>query len=246
MWGYMMIFLKETSPTWRERQLNHNILQIETHYFNIFQHIPTTSLCQVDLYVTGFPCKAFSALRFMTEWLDDEEARQFYATASTAKTVKPRVFQLKKIFQQGFIVYPNLSKVILLENVEGIRFVLDEVEEHLCQLLPGYQLYYTILDPMLGWSKPTTTQYQSPGVLRFLGFVWGCLGWITVWPWHGEGSTSSWSPMTTCKNPSTWGKTFKPSWMSWRLISTRKPGFLGRVPSPNAFDIMICYWKFLY
>lgn len=48
---------------------------------------------QVDIYVAGFPCKAFSALRAESDWLQDPQARQFYKCAETAKAVKPRAFR---------------------------------------------------------------------------------------------------------------------------------------------------------
>lgn len=48
---------------------------------------------QVDIYVAGFPCKAFSALRAESDWLQDPQARQFYKCAETAKAVKPRALR---------------------------------------------------------------------------------------------------------------------------------------------------------
>ena len=41
------------------------------------------------VYVAGFPCKAFSALRTFTDWLDDEQARQFWKVRDTIKELKP-------------------------------------------------------------------------------------------------------------------------------------------------------------
>lgn len=46
---------------------------------------------QVDIYVAGFPCKAFSRLRHKTELLQDEEAKQFFAVRDTIKDLRPRV-----------------------------------------------------------------------------------------------------------------------------------------------------------
>lgn len=48
---------------------------------------------QVDIYVAGFPCKAFSALRAESNWLADAQARQFYKCAETAEVVQPRAFR---------------------------------------------------------------------------------------------------------------------------------------------------------
>ncbi len=45
--------------------------------------------CQVAFYIAGFPCKAFSKLRHITAWLEDSEARQFYACVDAIKELEP-------------------------------------------------------------------------------------------------------------------------------------------------------------
>lgn len=44
---------------------------------------------QVGVYVAGFPCKAFSALRHMSGWLQDEQAKQFYGVVNNIRVVQP-------------------------------------------------------------------------------------------------------------------------------------------------------------
>lgn len=45
---------------------------------------------QIDIYVAGFPCRAFSKLRWKSPWLADPEARQFYAVRDTIRDVRPK------------------------------------------------------------------------------------------------------------------------------------------------------------
>lgn len=44
---------------------------------------------QVDIYVAGFPCKAFSRLRSFSLWLEDPQARPFYGCISNIKRLRP-------------------------------------------------------------------------------------------------------------------------------------------------------------
>ena len=59
---------------------------------------------QVDIYVAGFPCKAFSALRAESNWLADAQARQFYKCAETAEVVQPRAFRKQLDLPSIFLI----------------------------------------------------------------------------------------------------------------------------------------------
>lgn len=73
---------------------------------------PKPSLpCGPGLYVAGFPCKAFSALRHKTQLMDDPEARQFFEVRNTIKSQQPGV--------------------AVLENVGGIQKVMTSVMKEL-------------------------------------------------------------------------------------------------------------------
>ena len=44
----------------------------------------------MDLYVAGFPCKAFSRLRAKTKGLKDPQARQFFGVCRAIKDTAPK------------------------------------------------------------------------------------------------------------------------------------------------------------
>lgn len=46
---------------------------------------------QVHVYCAGFPCKAFSALRTHSDWLNDSQAKQFWAVRDTIQELQPLV-----------------------------------------------------------------------------------------------------------------------------------------------------------
>ena len=46
---------------------------------------------KADIYVAGFPCKAFSRLRSFSLWLQDPQAKPFYACVNNIKRIKPCV-----------------------------------------------------------------------------------------------------------------------------------------------------------
>ena len=85
----MMIYFIGIFQVWKMRPLFLDFFAEVAQHFFILDH----KNAQVDLYVAGFPCKAFSALRAESDWLQDPQARQFYKCAETAKAVKPRAFR---------------------------------------------------------------------------------------------------------------------------------------------------------
>lgn len=46
---------------------------------------------QVDIYIAGFPCKAFSKLREKSDGLQDKEALPFHEVTSVMKEIRPKV-----------------------------------------------------------------------------------------------------------------------------------------------------------
>ena len=95
--------------------------------------IPTHSTV---LYTAGFPCKAFSSLRAETRLLKDKEARQFYQVCEEMEHLAP--------------------KVMILENVLGIRKVLTKVLARLGQI-GDYYISEHMIDPW--WlGAPTSRQ----------------------------------------------------------------------------------------
>ena len=47
------------------------------------------SASQVAVYIAGFPCRAFSRLRWKSDFLADPEARQFFEVLRTMRGVQP-------------------------------------------------------------------------------------------------------------------------------------------------------------
>ena len=85
-----MIYFIGIFQVWKMRPLSLDFFFADVaEQFFILDH----KNAQVDIYVAGFPCKAFSALRAESDWLQDPQARQFYKCAETAKAVKPRALR---------------------------------------------------------------------------------------------------------------------------------------------------------
>ena len=58
---------------------------------------------QVDIYVAGFPCKAFSKLREKTDGLQDKEAQPFYEVTSVMKEIRPKAGVCSFLFHEQHI-----------------------------------------------------------------------------------------------------------------------------------------------
>ena len=79
-----------------------------------------------NVYVCGFPCKAFSMLRrHRTKFLQEASAKPFFATVAVLKQCRPRV--------------------AVFENVLGIRAVLPKVLRKLRQVA-GYYIFVVPID----------------------------------------------------------------------------------------------------
>lgn len=90
-----------------------------------FSRVHWSSCGQVALYTAGFPCKAFSKLRVHTDWLDDVEARQFYAVRNTIQSTQPLVpllLQTEFMYSKFVVRNRNLSVVSSLSPLEGRGF----------------------------------------------------------------------------------------------------------------------------
>ena len=83
-------------------------------------------LLQVTLYVAGFPCTPFSVLHGNSMLLQDHEARQMYETVERLIEVSPN-----STFSHWL-----QSQAGILENVLGIRRVMDEIMTLLVESLP--------------------------------------------------------------------------------------------------------------
>ena len=64
---------------------------------------------KVAIYVAGFPCKAFSALRYMSDWMEDAEAQPFYGCISNMKRCRPVAASLHESH--------NICKIITLFHI---------------------------------------------------------------------------------------------------------------------------------
>lgn len=58
---------------------------------------------QVDIYIAGFPCKAFSRLREKTDGVEDKEALPFYEVKNTMKEVRPKAGGSSRFYMQHFL-----------------------------------------------------------------------------------------------------------------------------------------------
>ena len=100
-------------------------VQVAEFQPNLMLRTPTPPK-SILLYTAGFPCKPFSSLRNSTKLLQDKEARQFWKVTATIREQRPRM--------------------VVLENVQGLRKVIDDVMEEL-NSIPGYFIAHFDIDP---------------------------------------------------------------------------------------------------
>ena len=99
--------------------------------------------CEVGIYLAGFPCKAFSSLRWVSEFLNDEAAKPFFGVKNNMEVARPIV---------TWPMFPQIYslQIGILENVKGISGCLEEVLQLLKEALPDYAITYTTLCPLSG------------------------------------------------------------------------------------------------
>ena len=102
-------------------------VQVAEFQPNLMLRTPTPPK-SILLYTAGFPCKPFSSLRNSTKLLQDKEARQFWKVTATIREQRPRM--------------------VVLENVQGLRKVIDDVMEEL-NSIPGYFIAHFDVDPFI-------------------------------------------------------------------------------------------------
>lgn len=143
---------------------------------------------KVDIYVAGFPCKAFSRLRTFSLWLSDPEARPFYGVVANIKRMKPRVSWPNILCcapSQLVVPYPSgstWSQAGVLENVLGLATVLEEVKAYLAKELPEYDVFITILCPWLGC---IITNLLALSVILWVSCKFA-LAQVRIWSEHGQ------------------------------------------------------------
>ena len=101
------VFSSEVHP--RKRQYIHDNFKDPVVFDDMCNRAatPDVVLPPHDLYVCGFPCKPFSWLHNRSTLFKQESARPFFAMLHTLKT--------------------NLPAVAVLENVMGLKRVMDRV-----------------------------------------------------------------------------------------------------------------------
>lgn len=74
--------------------------QVWNRFWGSGSHVGSTGVglvVQVDFYIAGFPCKAFSRLRTSTDWLKDREAEQFWEVKRTVQQIRPKAWESNSV-----------------------------------------------------------------------------------------------------------------------------------------------------